>query len=97
MSLSALIFFMLFSIVMVVMYIAIRRNWVSPAVAAGAGIVAGTFAMIMTLMESNSEIMNLQAIFFGFIISMIFSMATLAVAWYFHSNELREQFQDHAE
>ena len=87
----SMIFFLAFGFIMVMMYIVVRRQWVNPGIAAAVGIVAGTISMMLTLTEMNPEMMNLQAILFGFILGTAFTIATLAVAWYFHTNELREQ------
>jgi xanthine/uracil permease len=87
----SMIFFISFGLIMVVMYIVVRRQWINPGIAAAVGIVAGTITMMLTLSEMNPEMMDLQAILFGFILGTAFTLATLAVAWYFHTNELREQ------
>ncbi|MEQ8673078.1 MAG: hypothetical protein RLP44_16850 [Aggregatilineales bacterium] len=89
---ASLIYFMIFSLIIVGMYITVRRRWVNPGVAAAVGIVAGTVAMMLTLSSMNSDMMDVQAIFFGFLIGTGFVVAALAVAWYFHSNELREHY-----
>lgn len=89
---SAFIFFAGFGLILTLMYVTLRRQWFNPTVTVAVGMVASTVAMILTLMENNPEIMNLQAIFFGFLISLIFTGATLAMAWYFQTNEMRQQY-----
>lgn len=88
---ASFLYFIIFSLIVIGMYVVVRRQWVNPAIAAAGGIVAGTIAMMLTLTEMNPNMMDVQAIFFGFIIGTGFCMVALAVAWYFHSNELREQ------
>lgn len=95
MNVSALIFFLAFGLIITGMYIALRRQLFNPTITVSVGMVASTIAMILTLMQNNPDIMSLQAIFFGFLISLIFSGATLAMAWYFQTNELREHYPQH--
>jgi len=90
---ASLFYFLIFSVIIVGMYIIVRRQWINPGVAAAVGIVSATIAMMLTLTEMNPEMMDAQAIIFGFLIGTGFVVTALAVAWYFHSNELREQQQ----
>ncbi len=92
MNVTALIFFLGFGLIIIGMYVALRRQLFNPTITVAVGMIASTIAMIMTLLQNNPEIMSLQAIFFGFLISLIFSGATLAMAWYFQTNEMREAY-----
>lgn len=89
---SAFIFFIGFGLIITLMYVALRRQWFNPTITVAGGMIASTAAMILTLMRNNPDIMNLQAIFFGFLISLIFTGAALAMAWYFQTNEIHEQY-----
>ncbi len=84
------IFYILFAAVLVITYLAIRREWASPGMVAGAGMVGSIVAMTLVSLTQNNSIF--QALVVGILVGGIFSGATLAVAWYFHSNELREQY-----
>jgi uncharacterized membrane protein len=86
---SALIFFVLFALVLAAMYLAIRREWAAPGMVAGAGVVASILTMtLVSLSQGNSVV---QAAIVGILIGVLFSVATLAIAWYFHSNEMRSR------
>ncbi len=97
MSGTGMIFFMIFAVALTGMYVAVRRQWVNPAIAAGVGSLTSIIAMVLHL-GSDPEVSNLRALFFGLLIGSVFSVATLSVAWYFHSSELRAHYgqQDNA-
>jgi len=87
---SAFIFFALFAIVLAAMYIAIRREWAAPGMVAGAGVILSIITMtLVSIMQGNSVI---QAVIVGILVGGLFSGATLAIAWYFHSNERRARY-----
>jgi Na+/H+-translocating membrane pyrophosphatase len=84
---GAWIFFLLFAAVMVFTYLGIRRQWMAPSVIAGISVLASITTMtLLSLAQENSLF---QAVVVGILVGGLFSGATLAVAWYFHSNELR--------
>ncbi len=87
---TALLFYAVFALVLVTMYIGIRREWLSPMVLAGGGVLGSIIAMTLVSLAQENSI--LQALIVGFLVGGIFSGATLAVAWYFHSIELRERY-----
>ncbi len=93
---ASFIYFFIFSLIIVGMYIVVRRQWVNPGAAAAVGIVSATVAMMLTLSAMNPDMMDAQAIIFGFLIGTGFVVTALAVAWYFHSNEIREAQQHEA-
>jgi len=87
---SALIFFALFALVLAGMYLGIRRSWASPGIVAGFGVLLSIiFMVLMSLAQGNSVV---QAVLVGILVGGLFSGATLAVAWYFHSNEMRARY-----
>ncbi|MCB9451274.1 MAG: hypothetical protein H6672_07525 [Anaerolineaceae bacterium] len=88
----ALILFALFALVLVGLYLAIRREWANPGMVAGGGMVLSIFLMILTSLAQGN--VPLQAIVVGIVIGAVFSGATLAVAWYFHSQERRAAYTE---
>ena len=87
---SAFIFFALFALVIAGMYLAIRRQWAAPGMVAAVGVVLSIlFMVLMSLAQGNAV---LQALLVGILVGGLFSGATLAIAWYFHSNELRSRY-----
>lgn len=84
------IFFLVFAIILVITYLAIRRQWAGPVTISIGSVLASIIAMtLMALAQGNSII---QALIVGVAIGFVFSGATLAIAWYFHSNELRARY-----
>jgi uncharacterized membrane protein len=94
MQIPGLLFFMIFAVTLAVMYLSVRREWVRPELSAAIGVLVSIIAMVLSLLQSNDDTSLLQALFFGVLIGLFFSGATLAVAWYFHSNELREKMRN---
>lgn len=92
MSASALIFFFIFSLIIIGMYVAIRRMWFDATITVAIGIISSTIAMTLMLKQMNDNVGDAQAIFFGFLIGGAFSGVALMVAWYFHSNEMRDTY-----
>jgi Na+/H+-translocating membrane pyrophosphatase len=87
-----MVFFMLLALVLIGTYLAIRREWFSPGIIAGVSIVTSIVLMVLTsLGQGNSAI---QAIVVGIVIGGIFSGVTVGTAWYFHSQELQQQYGD---
>lgn len=87
---SAWIFFILLAVTLLVTYLAIRREWFPPGVIAGVSVVVSIVLMVMTAFgQGNSAI---QAIVVGIVVGGLFSGATVAIAWYFHSQELQRRY-----
>jgi hypothetical protein len=87
---ASIIFFAMFSAVLAGTYVGIRREWASPAVVAGGGVVLSMATMAMvSLANGNSP---LHAIVVGVLMGGLFSGATIAIAWYYHSKELRARY-----
>ena len=88
----AWIFFVLLAATLVTTYLAIRREWFAPGLIAGGSVVVSIILMIMTAFgQGNSAI---QAIVVGIVVGGLFSGATVAVAWYFHSQELQRYYAE---
>jgi hypothetical protein len=84
------IFFLLFAVVLTIMYLSIRRGWMSPGLTAFAGVIASIVTMSLFVVARGNSI--LQGVVTGVFIGVIFAVATLAIAWYFRSSELRAQY-----
>lgn len=86
----AWVFFILMAVTLAGMYLAIRREWFSPGVVAGVGVLVSIVLMVLTAFgQGNSAV---QAIVVGIVVGGAFSALTVAVAWYFHSQELRQRY-----
>lgn len=85
MNAAALPFFGLFVLVLVGMYLAIRRKWASPGIVAGIGVMFSIVLWMLFSLAQNTVL--LHAVFNGVLFGGVFSGATLAMAWYFQSSE----------
>jgi hypothetical protein len=84
------IFFGLMALVLLLTYMAIRREWFAPGKIAGASVVLSIVLMILiSLGQGNSA---LQAIVVGIIVGGLFSGVTVGIAWYFHSQEAQKHY-----
>lgn len=79
--------FLLFAGVLTAMYLGIRRQWASPGIIAGGGALGSIITMVMFMLSRDTSVAH--GIILGTIIGAMFAVATLSIAWYFHSNELR--------
>lgn len=86
----AWVFFALFALVLAGMYLGIRRAWAAPGTVAGLGMVLSI--VLMSLISFAQANMPAQAIIVGVLLGGLFGGATLAVAWYFQSHEMRARF-----
>ncbi|MBC7811430.1 MAG: hypothetical protein H7175_09790 [Burkholderiales bacterium] len=83
----AWLLFVLFAADLAALYMAIRREWFAPGQSAAAGVLLAIILMfLISLAQGNSII---QAVVVGVLVGGMFGGAILAIAWYFHSNELR--------
>ncbi|MBI5671231.1 MAG: hypothetical protein HZC41_24810 [Chloroflexi bacterium] len=83
----AWVFFVLFALALAGMYLGIRRAWAAPGLIAGVGVVVSI--VLMTLISFAQNNSPFQAIIVGILLGGLFGGATLAVAWYFQSQEMR--------
>jgi hypothetical protein len=81
------VIFVVFALILAGIYLSIRRQWLAPGLTAGLGVVSSM--ILMTLFSLAQNNMPLHAIIVGILLGGLFSGATLAAAWYFHSNEMR--------
>ena len=87
---AATLLFVVFALIQVATYLAVRRQWLKPAMSATIGVIASI--IVMTMISLAQENGPFQAIVVGVIVGALFSSAILAIAWYFHSNEMRAQY-----
>lgn len=81
-----------FALVLAGIYLSIRRQWLPPGITAGIGVVLSM--LLMTLFSLAQNNILVQAVIVGILLGGLFSGATLAAAWYFHSNEMRAHYAD---
>jgi hypothetical protein len=86
-SIAGWILYLVFAVILFGMYLAIRRQWAPPGMVAGLGIVTSIACMILISLTQGN--MAVQAVVVGILVGLLFSLATLAAAWYFHTKELR--------
>lgn len=92
MSGIAVVLYLAFALVQVGVYLSIRRRWASPLVTATAGVFASIMLMLLVGLAQGNSVF--QAAFAALIVGGLFSGGVLAMAWYFHSSEVR-QAQSH--
>jgi hypothetical protein len=81
----SLIFYALFALVVIWIYLAVRRGWTSPGFILGAG-TAGTIITILLMSVSQGN-EALHAVVNGIVVGSIFSLGTFALATYFSRRE----------
>jgi Na+/H+-translocating membrane pyrophosphatase len=86
----AFVLFAVFALVLAGMYIAIRRELLAPGVISGVGVVLSMILMTGVSLAQNNPVV--WALLIGILLGGLFSGATLAVAFYFHKNELRARY-----
>lgn len=86
------VIFVVFALMLAGIYLSIRRQWFAPGLTAGVGVVLSM--ILMTLFSLAQKNLPIQAIIVGILLGGLFSGATLAAAWYFHSNEMRAYYAD---
>lgn len=86
---GAWLFFTLFAVVLILTYMSIRREWASPAVTAALSMMMSMTSMMLTALAQGNPVY--QAVIVGLLVGGLFSGATLAVAWYFHTSARRVQ------
>lgn len=82
--------FILFAILLAGIYLSIRREWFKPGPTAAVGVVLSMVLMVMISLAQQNVV--IQAIIVGVLVGGAFSIATIAAAWYFHSQEMRARF-----
>jgi hypothetical protein len=84
------VIFVVFALMLAGIYLSIRRQWFAPGLTAGVGVILSM--ILMTLFSLAQNNVPIQAIIVGILLGGLFSGATLAAAWYFHSNEMRARY-----
>ncbi len=87
------IVFLIFAAVLTGMYLGIRRQWAAPGLIAGIGALGSIVTMILFMLSRDTSVA--YALLAGTVIGSLFAVATLSVAWYFHSNEVRAVHTGH--
>lgn len=78
----SLVFFALFALVIVGMYIALRRGMGKPSVIAAGGVFASITSMTLCLL-SGTDVVLVNALLIGVLMGGGFAFTALAAAWYF--------------
>ena len=89
MQAQAAALFFAFTLILVVMYVAIRRRWLPPLLSATIGVVASVAVMTMSALAQGNSIY--QALFTGLLVGGLFSIGVVAMAYYFSINEQRPE------
>jgi hypothetical protein len=84
------VIFVVFAVMLAGIYLSIRRQWFAPGLTAAIGVILSM--VLMTLFSLAQNNVPVQAIIVGILLGGLFSGATLAAAWYFHSNEMRARY-----
>jgi ABC-type Fe3+-siderophore transport system permease subunit len=87
----ALIFYGLMALALLLTYLSIRREWLAPI--ATALISVGASMVLMALISLAQQNSPVQAVVVGILVGGMFSGATLGIAWYFHSSELQQRYE----
>jgi hypothetical protein len=90
----SLVFFGLFALVIIVTFIAVRRQWGNLRVIAAACLVLSILTMSLALITRAGDLAGqvaAQMIFFGTLLGGVGGLAALVIAWYFRTQELRNQ------
>lgn len=86
MTIGAFFFFVLFAIIQIVTYLAIRREWLAPTMVAGGGVIGSIVVFILFSLAQRNVIGH--ALVVGVLMGALINGITLAAAWYFHRNAL---------
>lgn len=89
---SAMVFFVLLALILLLSYLSVRREWFPPTATAVVSVIASVIAMMLVSLAQGNSL--LQAVIVGIVVGAMFSGATLGIAWYFHSAELRARSSD---
>lgn len=90
MSALSLIFFAFFAAIIFASYVAVRRRKGSPALIAAGSIVGSILTMFLFSLAQGNILLHAVAV--GLVVGGAFSLATLAIAWYFQGNALKADY-----
>ena len=82
------IFYVIFAVVLAGIYLSIRRRWAPPGLVAGVGTIGSIISMFLISLAQQNNI--LQAVVVSILVGALFSGVTLAVAWYFQSQDSQQ-------
>ncbi|MDX2139810.1 MAG: hypothetical protein SF123_17120 [Chloroflexota bacterium] len=86
---ASFIFYAIFALILVGMYLGIRRGWGQPGFVAAVGIVGSVISMLLMSLSQGNAV--LHAVVVGLVVGGLFSGVTLAIAWYFHTRDLQSR------
>ncbi len=91
------VFYLIFCLILIWMYMAIRRQWAAPAFVAAVGIIGTVISMLLLSVSQGNN--ALHAIVVGLVLGVLFSAATVLVARYFnlkqgYAREVQRQSHD---
>lgn len=81
---AAIIFLVLFALTTLLVYLSVRRRWLSLSASAVIGIISASLCFILFMFSQNGNF--LQALVFGTLIGTVFSVLTVSAAGYFRAN-----------
>ncbi|MCC6616690.1 MAG: hypothetical protein IT320_24665 [Anaerolineae bacterium] len=91
----SVVFFLIFCLILIWVYMAIRRQWAAPGFVAAVGIIGTVISML--LMSVSQGNVALHAIVVGIVLGVLFTGATIAVARYFNLKQgYARQVQPHS-
>jgi hypothetical protein len=80
-------FLILFGVSTLLIYLAIRRRWLTLKVSGGVGVAANTLFLILYLLSESKEF--LPAVALGVLFSLLFTGMAVALAAFFKNNAYR--------
>jgi len=84
---GSLIFLVLFAVITFLVYLAVRRGWLTLTVGGVIGGIANcTFFALYSLAQNNGIV---RALVVGLVVGLLFTGATVIMAAYFRQNEIR--------
>ena len=84
---SAVIFFILFALSIVLAYLAVRRSWASIEVVIALGLIAGIVSMFLFSIAQGNQFA--QALVVGVLLGAVFVTLSVSVARFFRASENR--------
>lgn len=88
-NLTSWLLFIVFALVLIFMYVAIRRHWLSTTLVAAIGVLLSIIVMTLVGISQGNSIP--QSLFVGFVVGGLFSVGTLSMAIYFLRVESRSR------
>ena len=86
---TSFIFFAIFAVILIVTYLAIRREWAPIGIVSGLSTVGSVISMLLVSLSQGNAMF--QAIIVSLGMGIVFSLSTVAIAVFFHTSEMREK------